>query len=131
VKQKCEQFFREVAEKYDFKLHELKILDDHVHLFAGLHPSISVSKAIMLFKGVTAYRMLKQFPYLRRYYRNHHFWSAGKFFRSVGNVTADVVENYITQSQSAEKHNVAAIIRNSIAKQKRMKAQKSLYGFCA
>lgn len=131
VKQKCEQFFREVAEKYDFKIYELKILDDHVHLFVELHPSFSVSKAIMLFKGITGYYMLKQFPYLRHYYRKHHFWTAGKFFRSVGNVTADVIENYISQSQSIEKLNVAAIKRHIIAKQRRMKAQKSLLGFCA
>ena len=131
VKQKCEQFFRQVAEKYNFKVHKLKILDDHVHLFVELHPSISVSKAIMLFKGITGYYMLKQFPYLRRYYRTHHFWTAGKFFRSVGNVTADVIENYIVQSQGPEKPNVAAIKRHLIAKQKRMKAQKSLQGFCA
>ncbi|HHE36183.1 MAG TPA: IS200/IS605 family transposase, partial [Candidatus Woesearchaeota archaeon] len=27
-----------------------------------------------------------------------HLWSPGKFFRSVGNVTAEAIKNYIAQS---------------------------------
>ncbi|HDP73639.1 MAG TPA: hypothetical protein ENN46_01635, partial [Candidatus Woesearchaeota archaeon] len=30
-----------------------------------------------------------------------HLWSPGKFFRSVGNVSADVIQNYIKHSQGS------------------------------
>ena len=100
VKILCEQSIHEVALKYNFTIHALEIQPDHVHLFVGFPPNYSVSEVIQLFKGITAYKILHKFPSLKNtYFRNNHFWSAGKFYRSVGNVTADTIQHYIKQSQ--------------------------------
>ena len=100
VKELCEQSFNEVALKYNFKIHSLEIQPDHVHLFVGIPPNMSVSKAVQLLKGISAYKILHRYPNLRAsYFRKNHFWTAGKFYRSVGNVTADTIKHYIEQSQ--------------------------------
>ena len=100
VKEFCERAFHEVAEKYSFIIYALEIQPDHVHLFAEFPPTYSVSKVVQLFKGISAYKILHRHPNLRHsYLRNGHFWSAGKFYRSVGNVTADTIQHYIDQSQ--------------------------------
>ena len=100
IRKLCEDTIHEVALKYNFKVIELEIQPDHMHLFVGFPPNYSVSKVVQLFKGTTAYRIMHQFPYLRNTsLRKGHFWSAGKFYRSVGNVTAETIQHYIKQSQ--------------------------------
>lgn len=101
VKKLCEESFREVALKYNFDIHTLEIQPDHVHLFVGFPPQYSVSKVTQLFKGISAYKILHKFPSLRNTnLRKGHFWSSGKFYRSVGNVTSDTIQHYIEQSQN-------------------------------
>lgn len=100
IKKLCEQSFHDLALKYNFKIYALEVQPDHVHLFVDFPSTYSVSKVVQLFKGVSAYNILHKFPYIRRtYLRRDHFWSAGKFYRSVGNVTADTIKHYIAESQ--------------------------------
>jgi len=101
LRQLCEEVLREVAKKYNFEIFELKVMPDHVHLFVEVPHTMSVAKALQLFKGYSAYRILKQHPWLRRHFRTGHFWSPGKFFRSVGNVTSETIQHYISQSQGS------------------------------
>ena len=98
VKSVCESVFRDVARKYDFVIYELQVHVDHVHLFVGFKPNVSVSYVVQIFKGVSARRLFQSVPELRRRYRRGSFWSCGKFYRSVGNVTADTIKHYITKS---------------------------------
>ncbi len=103
VKQACGNYLREIANKHGFEIHELQVMNDHIHLFVSIKQTYSVSYVMQLFKGYSSYKLFKQFPHLRRYYQRGHLWSAGKFFRSVGNVTADTIQHYIRQSQGAWK----------------------------
>ena len=95
----CEIFIRDVAIRHGFKIYELHVAVDHVHIFVELPTTISVSKALQLFKGYSAFKLFRKHPWLRNHFRKGHFWSPGKFFRSVGNTTMEAVQHYITSSQ--------------------------------
>jgi putative transposase len=95
----CEFFLRQVAYRKGFKIYELYIGTDHIHLFVEMPPTMSVSLALQLFKGYSAYQLFKKHPWLRNHFRKGHFWSPGKFFRSVGNTTMEAVDHYIKSSQ--------------------------------
>ncbi len=99
VRVDCERFIREVAERHGFEIYELHIAVDHVHLFVEMPATMSVSRALQLFKGFSAYKLLHKHLWLRNYFRKGHFWSPGKFFRSVGNTTSEAVQHYISSSQ--------------------------------
>ena len=99
VKSACEQIFDDIAEMYGFVIYELKVLPDHLHLFVGFKPNVSVSDVVKLFKGISARRLFQRFPCLKRRLWGGHLWSRGKFYRSVGNVTADTIKHYIAKSQ--------------------------------
>ena len=100
IKRLCEETIYEVANKYNFEIFALEIQPDHIHLFVDFPSRYSVSYVVQLFKGITAYKILHKFPKIRKtFLRKNHFWSAGKFYRSVGNVTADTIQHYIEQSQ--------------------------------
>ena len=94
----CEGSLRLVALKYGFAIHELKIMPDHIHLFVELPPQVSVSKALQLFKGISSRILRRKFIWLRKLYKRGNIWSPGKFFRSVGSVTAETIEHYIKHS---------------------------------
>lgn len=99
VRMDCEQILHEIAHKYNFEIYELQVMSDHVHLFVEVPPTRSVSKTLQLFKGISSYKLFRQHPWLRKHFTRGHFWSPGKFFRSVGNVTAETIQHYISQSQ--------------------------------
>jgi putative transposase len=81
----------------------MKAVDDHVHLFVEFHPSNSLSEVVQYLKGVSSYRLFKLHPELKKRYWGGSLWSSGKFYRSVGNVTADTIKHYIKESQKKSK----------------------------
>jgi len=78
-----------------YKIHAMEIVEDHVHLFLEFHPSTSLSKVVQYLKGGSSYRLFRLHPELKKRYWGRSLWSSGKFFRSVGNVTADTIKHYI------------------------------------
>jgi len=102
VKSLIEQSLIETAQKYKILIHAMEVDDDHVHLFVSLPFDMSVSKAFQLFKGRSAYAVFQAFPWLREIFKKGHFWSPGKFCRSISNVKADTVKNYIRNHRFKE-----------------------------
>ena len=96
IRQVCDGVLRMIAFKYGMVVHELRVLPDHVHLFVEVPPSMSVSLSFQYLKGVSSRVLRRRFPWLRKF---PCLWSRGKFYRSVGSVTSDVVEHYIRHSQ--------------------------------
>jgi len=100
----AEQAIREVAEKYKIEIIELRVMPDHIHCFAQIPATISISFALQVLKGGSARIIFKKCTRWRAFFsldgkRKPHLWSPGKFFRSVGSVTAEVIEEYIKYSQ--------------------------------
>jgi len=129
----CENILRAICHKQGFEIFELEIGVDHIHLFVDITPNVSISKAFQLLKGKSSHILFKTFPsLLKSYYWKGGMWSRGKFFRSVGNVTSDVIRNYINQQNNPKyKFDFKAYIRKARHNQQFMKTQKSLVGFCA
>ena len=133
IKFACENVLRAICRKHNFEIFELEIGIDHIHLFIDITPNICISKAFQLLKGISSRMLMKSFPaLLRNYFWKGGMWSRGKFFRSVGNVTSDVIRNYINaQNDPKQKFDFKAYIKHARTQQQLMKAQKSLVGFCA
>jgi len=76
-------------------IHNIVVDSDHVHLFVSLPFSMSVSTAVNLLKGISAYRFFRLHPNFRKLYPKGHFWSPGHFSRSISNVTSGAIQQYI------------------------------------
>ena len=96
VNKVCEGSIRLVAYQKKCKIYELQVMEDHIHLFVELPPTLSVSKALQYFKGISSRILRRRFKFLNNI---PMIWSKGKFFRSVGNVSFDTIKKYIAQSQ--------------------------------
>ncbi len=98
IRKVCAGILRLVAIQNGCRIHEMRILKDHIHMFVEIPPTLSVSRAFQLFKGISSRTLRRNFPWLRKF---KSLWTKGKFYRSVGNVTTDVVEHYIRKSQGS------------------------------
>jgi len=103
VRKYCADSFRRTAQAYNMTIYEMQVMSDHVHIFVGIPSTMSVSQALQLLKGRSAREFFQKFKVWKAYFAEGHkiphLWSPGKFYRSVGNVTAEVIERYIKYSQ--------------------------------
>ena len=89
------------------KLHEVEIIKghvskDHIHLFVSVPPSISISKLMQQLKGKSSYKMLQENKQLQKEFWGRHFWARGFFVATSGNITDEVIMEYI-ENQDVEK----------------------------
>jgi putative transposase len=103
VKKGCESILNNICTEKGYKIHAMEVVEDHVHLFLEFHPSTSLSEVVQYLKGGSSYRLFKLYPELRTKYWGGSLWSNGKFYRSIGNVTADTIKQYISDSQGKTK----------------------------
>ncbi len=94
-KKLCEDILKEVAKRYEMKMEELSVMPDHIHAVVGIPPTMSASQALHLLKGVSSRELFKQKPNFRKRYPKGHFWSLGKFYRSVGDADTETVMQYV------------------------------------
>ena len=106
VKKDCESIIKDICAEKGYRIHAMEVVEDHVHLFLEFHPSTSLSKVIQLLKGGSSYRLFKLHPELREKYWGGSLWSSGKFYRLIGNVTADTIRHYINESQGKPKKEI-------------------------
>ena len=68
---------------------------DHVHLLVSVPPQVSVSDLMQRIKGRSSRKLLQEFGELRRQFWGRHLWARGYFAASSGNVTDEVIKQYI------------------------------------
>jgi putative transposase len=68
---------------------------DHVHLFVSMPTDMSASKFMQKIKGTTARKLLMEFGELKKVYWGTHIWGRGYFVASAGNVTDELIMEYI------------------------------------
>jgi len=95
IKNLCEKILREIAKRHQITITEMSVMPDHIHLVVELPPTMSISQAFHLLKGVSSRELFKQIPVFRARYSRGHFWSPGKFYRTVGDADAETVIQYV------------------------------------
>ena len=79
----------------DIDIQKGSIAQDHVHLLLSIPPQLAISNIVQQLKGITSRKLQQEFPELRKRYWGQHFWARGYFVVSTGNVTTEMIKNYI------------------------------------
>lgn len=95
VGQRAKHLIRQIAVENGVEILSGAIAPDHVHILVSIDPSISVSTLVKYLKGKTSRKLQMEFPELRKKYWGQHLWARGYFAVSVGNVTTDMIHEYI------------------------------------
>lgn len=75
---------------------------DHVHMFVEIPPKVPVSDFVRRVKGCTSRKIQQEFPELRKRYWGQRFWARGYFSTTSGNITNEIISNYIDEHQPTD-----------------------------
>ena len=71
------------------------VAKDHVHVLVSIPPQVSVSKLVQKMKGKSSYKLQREFSSLRKQYWGQRMWARGYFACSTGNITDEMITEYI------------------------------------
>ena len=103
-----EAILRKIAVEKEMRIEELAVMPDHVHIVVQVKPSMSLGKATQLLKGRSSFEIFRLHPNLRLRYRKGHYWSPGKFYRSVGSVDLETTKNYVKEQDDIHQTKLCA-----------------------
>jgi len=89
------ELIRQTCATLDVYIVSGHVSKDHVHLLLSVPPDKSVSEVVQRLKGRSSRLMLEEFAELRRQFWGRHFWARGYFAASTGNVTDEIIKQYI------------------------------------
>ena len=92
VAERLEQIVHEVANEHAWEIIQLAIQPDHVHLFIRANPYTLPTDIARLIKGRSSHDLREEFPHLMRM---PSLWTRSTFYSTAGNVSADIIEQYI------------------------------------
>ena len=102
IGKRVRELIRQTCASLDVYIVKGHVSKDHVHLLVSVPPDLAVSELVKRLKGRSSRLMLEEFGELRKVYWGRHLWARGYFAASSGNVTDEVIAEYIEkQSQLA------------------------------
>ena len=92
---------RQVCHALDIEILAGHVRPDHVHLLLSVPPHLAPSRVMQAIKGKTSHHLLMDRRKLREEFWGRHLWGRGYFVCSSGNVTDEMIADYI-RTQGAE-----------------------------
>ncbi len=92
VTERLEQLIYEVAQENAWEVLRLSIQPDHVHLFLRANPYTLPTDIARLIKGRSSRVLREEFPHVKRM---PSLWTRSTFYSTAGNVSAEIIEQYI------------------------------------
>lgn len=89
------ELVRQTCAALDVEIVSGHVAADHVHLLVSVPPQLAVSQLVQRLKGRTSRLMLEAFNELSRQFWGRHLWARGYFVASSGNVTDEIIKQYI------------------------------------
>ena len=80
------------CEEYGWRVNELAIQPDHVHLLVETFPTTPACELVKQCKGVTAHELRQKYPFLKKL---PSLWTRSYFAATVGNVSAETIQRTI------------------------------------
>ena len=97
------ELIREICRSLEVEIIKGHVSKDHVHLFVSIPPYHSVSKVMQQVKGKTSRKLLSENRTLMRQFWGRHLWARGYFSATSGNVTDEVIAQYIENQGDVER----------------------------
>ena len=86
---------RQSCEAFEIKILSGVVSKDHVHIVVSAPPNMAPSEIMRRIKGRTARKLFEEFPLLKKRYWGKHFWARGYFCVTVGQMTEEMIKNYL------------------------------------
>ena len=95
VQQRCRDLLIQICNSENVHVLKGVVSNDHVHIHVEYPPSLSMSNLVKRMKGRTSRLLQEEFPELGKRYWGRHFWAVGYGVWSTGNITEEMVQEYL------------------------------------
>jgi putative transposase len=99
------ELIRQICDKNDIVILRGVVSKDHIHLYISYPPKLSVSDMVKWFKGRTSRKLQQESPQLKKTYWGKHFWAIGYAAFSSGQITDEMIQEYLTHHDKHSNHN--------------------------
>ena len=101
IKIRCRSILLQICEAEDVHILKGVVSKDHVHMHIEYRPSQDLSTLLKFLKGRSSRKLQMEFPELQRRYWGRHFWAIGFGCWSTGNVTDQMVNEYLEHHRNS------------------------------
>lgn len=95
IQKRCRELIIQICDAEDVKILKGVVSKDHVHMHLEYPPSKSISDLVRRLKGRTSRLLQQENPELQKRYWGKHFWAIGYGAWSTGNITEELVSEYL------------------------------------
>lgn len=105
IKIRCRTLLIQICEAEDVQILKGVVSKDHIHMHVEYRPSQDISSLVKMLKGCSSRKLQMEFPELKKRYWERHFWAIGFGCWSTGNITDEMVNEYLEHHRSPEDKN--------------------------
>ena len=102
IAERTRELIRMVCKNNEVEILASRASKDHVHLLVSAPPYLSVSKLVQYVKGYSSRKLVMDYKELNKQFWGQHLWARGYFAASSGNVTDEVILEYIKHQEVVE-----------------------------
>ena len=103
IRERVREIIRQTCAEMGVHIVKGVLARDHVHMFLSIPPQLALSTVMQRIKGRSSRWIQMEFPELRKRYWGRRFWARGYFSTTSGNVTDDIILQYM-ELHSAHQH---------------------------
>jgi len=101
IQVRCRELVKQICDIEDVRILKGVISKDHVHIHIEYRPSQNISDLVKRLKGRTSRRLQEEYPELSKRYWGRHFWAIGYGVWSTGNITDEMVQDYLEHHRNS------------------------------
>lgn len=105
VQQRCRELLIQVFDAEDIRILKGVVSSDHIHMHIEYAPKQSVSGIVKQMKGRVSRKLQQEFSKLNDLYWGRHFWASGYGVWSTGNITDEMVNEYLEHHRKPNSDN--------------------------
>ena len=95
IRERVRDIVRQVCQEMGVEIISGVLSRDHVHMLVDIPPHVAVSDFVQRAKGRSSRKVQMEFPELRKRYWGRHFWARGYFCTTSGNITNEMILEYL------------------------------------
>jgi len=102
IQKRCRELLIQVCEIEELTILKGVVSKEHVHMHIEYPPKKSISDIVKRMKGRTSNILQREYPELQKRYWGRHFWATGYGAWSTGNITDEMVNEYLAHHNKAD-----------------------------
>jgi len=110
IQKRCRELLIQICDSEDVRILKGVVSKDHVHMHVEYPPKLSLSNLVKRLKGRGSRRLQDEFPDLKKRYWGRHLWAIGFGVWSTGNISEEMVQEYLEHHRDSSNGDTGNII---------------------